>query len=85
MRMEDERERPPDEDWKPANDNNRPGREGGDDADIAPWEKLDRVVLSIARLIGRRMAREDYEAALRAANDNGPQDDAGQLKTDCKD
>lgn len=33
-------------------------------------EQLDAVVLSIARLIGRRMAREDYAKAMRAANDN---------------
>jgi hypothetical protein len=32
----------------------------------------DAVVLTIARLIGRRMAREDYEKAMRAANDNTP-------------
>ncbi len=31
------------------------------DADIAPWQKLDRVVFDIARLIGRQMAREDFE------------------------
>ena len=56
----------------PANDNNNPN---GDiaDADIAPWEKLDRVVLSIARLIGRQMAREDFERMRAAtANDNMP-------------
>lgn len=34
--------------------------------------QLDAVVLTIARLIGRRMAREDYEKAMRAANDNAP-------------
>ncbi|WP_147272218.1 hypothetical protein [Phyllobacterium salinisoli] len=33
-------------------------------------ERLDAVVLFIARLIGRRMAREDYEKAMLAANDN---------------
>ncbi|MFE3839594.1 hypothetical protein [Pseudogemmobacter sonorensis] len=27
-------------------------------------------MLTIARLIGRRMAREDYANAMRAANDN---------------
>jgi len=53
------------------NDNQRPGPEGGKDADadIAPWQKLDKVVLSIAGLIGRQLAREHIEA-LRAANDN---------------
>ncbi|HCL4035386.1 hypothetical protein IAP83_15330 [Pseudomonas aeruginosa] len=35
-------------------------------------ERLDAVVLTIARLIGRRMAREDFENAMRAANDNAP-------------
>lgn len=33
--------------------------------------RLDRVVLSIARLIGRQMVREDFER-LRVANDNDP-------------
>ncbi|MEE9923655.1 MAG: hypothetical protein PBV01_09865 [Brucella anthropi] len=53
----------------PANDNTPPNG----DADIAPWERLDRVVFDIARLIGRQMAREDFER-LRAAtaNDNSP-------------
>ncbi|TWG90261.1 hypothetical protein L598_000700000170 [Mesorhizobium sp. J18] len=55
----------------PANDNHRPGPEGGKDADadIAPWQKLDKAVLSLARLIGRQIAREQFEA-LQAANDN---------------
>lgn len=51
-----------------ANDNRPPD---GQDAGCAS-ERLDAVVLSIARLIGRRMAREDFEKAMRAANDNGP-------------
>jgi hypothetical protein len=52
----------------PAND------DAGTDCDgvIAPREKPDRVVLSIARLIGRRMAREDFEKAGCAANDSAP-------------
>lgn len=58
----------------PANDNTPPNG----DEDIAPWQRLDRVVLDIARLIGRQMAREDFER-LRAAtaNDNssGPIED----------
>lgn len=54
---------------KPANDNCPPeGQDAGHEADAA--ERLDAVVLSIARLIGRRMAREDFEKAMRAANDN---------------
>jgi hypothetical protein len=53
----------------PVNDNTDPGR----DADIAPWETIDRVVLSLARLIGRRIARKHFEA-LQAANDNASSD-----------
>ncbi|MDH4993112.1 hypothetical protein QEZ48_20050 [Aquamicrobium lusatiense] len=68
--MEDENKPPPDEAWKPANDNyHRQALD--DDSDIPPWRRLDKVVLSIARLIGRQMAREDFER-LRAANDNDP-------------
>ena len=56
---------------KPANDNRPPdGQEAGNEADAS--ERLDAVMLSIARLIGRRMAREDFEKAMRAANDNAP-------------
>jgi len=74
--MEDENKPPPDEAWKPANDNyHRQALD--DDSDIPPWRRLDKVVLSIARLIGRQMAREDFER-LRAANDN----DSGTLKED---
>ncbi|HED1836790.1 MULTISPECIES: hypothetical protein [Hyphomicrobiales] len=69
----------------PANGNTPPN---GDiaDADIAPWQRLDRVVFDIARLIGRQMAREDFER-LRAAtaNDNVPRsagDDEGGAKED---
>lgn len=54
---------------RPANDNPAPDGPGtGSDADA--FGRLDEVVLSIARLIGRRMAREDYEKAMHAANDN---------------
>lgn len=56
---------------KPANDNCPPeGQDAGHETDAA--ERLDAMVLSIARLIGRRMAREDFEKAMRAANDNAP-------------
>lgn len=60
----------------PANDN-RPDKEAEDGEDIAPSQRLDRVVLDIARLIGRQMAREDFER-LRAttANDNAPRKEA---------
>lgn len=56
----------------PANDNTPPNDDAAD-TDIAPREKLDRVVLDIARLISRQMVREDFER-LRAvtANDNAP-------------
>lgn len=55
----------------PANDNNPPdGQDAGGGADASA--QLDAVVLIIARLIGRRMAREDYESVMRAANDNAP-------------
>lgn len=60
----------------PANDN-----QGRDETDRQTREQVDRVVLTIARLIGRRIAREQF-AALRAPNDNKPQvvqdDGAGQ-------
>lgn len=51
----------------PANDN-----QGRDESDRQTRQQVDRVVLTIARLIGRRIAREQF-AALSAANDNGPQ------------
>ncbi|MCO5059811.1 MAG: hypothetical protein M9905_18435 [Rhizobiaceae bacterium] len=54
---------------RPANDNHPPdGHEIEGETDASG--RLDAVVLSIARLIGRRMAREDHENAIRAANDN---------------
>lgn len=49
----------------PANDN--------EDADGEPsaetWLRIDKAALTLARIIGRRMAREDFER-LTAANDN---------------
>ncbi|MFD1943772.1 hypothetical protein [Paradevosia shaoguanensis] len=55
---------------RPANDNRPPdGRDAGHEAGAA--ERLDKVVLSIARLIGRQIAQEHFEA-LQAANDNAP-------------
>lgn len=52
-----------------ANDNHPPN---GQDTEtkVESFERLDAVVLTIARLIGRRMAREDFEKAMSAANDN---------------
>ena len=55
---------------QPANDNRPPdGQEAVDNADAS--ERVDKVVLTIARLIGRQIAREHFEA-LQAANDNQP-------------
>jgi hypothetical protein len=51
----------------PANDNQGPE----DQPEREAWRRVDRVALTLARLIGRRMAREDFEA-LSAANDNRP-------------
>lgn len=56
-----------------ANDNAHPA--GGEDGSVeephrATGEHLDRVVLDIARLIGRQVARADHAARV-AANDNG--------------
>ena len=55
---------------RPANDNRPPdGQDAGHEADAS--ERVDKVVLTIARLIGRQIAREHFEA-LQAANDNQP-------------
>ncbi|OHV67075.1 hypothetical protein LCM4577_26250 [Mesorhizobium sp. LCM 4577] len=54
----------------PANDNgDLVGPEGCPEHVVAA--KLDRVVLDIARLVGRQLAREAFEAG-QAANDNRP-------------
>jgi hypothetical protein len=39
--------------------------------DSEMWRRLDQVVLILARLLGRQMARESFER-LDAANDNRP-------------
>jgi len=44
-------------------------------AEVLP--QIDAVVLRIARLIGRQMAREEFEQ-LSAANDNRPAPEAGE-------
>lgn len=55
---------------RPANDNRLPhGQDAGHEADAS--ERVDAVVLTIARLIGRQIARDHFEA-LQAANDNQP-------------
>ena len=53
----------------PANDNGDLANPEGRPENMAA--RLDRVVLDIARLIGRQLAREAFEAGL-AANDNRP-------------
>jgi len=53
------------DDIRPANDNI-----GGEDAAVREaLARVDRVALRLARIIGRRMAREDFAARV-AANDN---------------
>ena len=51
----------------PANDNQGP--EDGPEREA--WQRVDRVALTLARIIGRLMAREDFAARI-AANDNRP-------------
>lgn len=51
----------------PANDNDDAGGEPG----AQTWLRIDQAALTLARIIGRRMAREDFER-LTAANDNRP-------------
>lgn len=53
--------------FRPANDNTGP--QGEPDAEA--WRRIDEVAIRLARIIGRRMAREDFER-LTAANDNRP-------------
>ena len=69
---------------RPANDNHaHDGQDVGYEADAS--ERLDKVVLTIARLIGRQIAREHFEA-LQAANDNTPPASNGTARdTDDKD
>jgi hypothetical protein len=58
--------------FKPANDNIGPhGEPDAEKPSAETWRKIDRVALTLARIVGRRMAREDFER-LRAANDNRP-------------
>ena len=51
----------------PANDNT----DASDQPDTGTWQRVDSAALTLARIIGRRMAREDFER-LHAANDNRP-------------
>ncbi|HEY8064792.1 MAG TPA: hypothetical protein VIF40_08680 [Methylosinus sp.] len=54
----------------PANDNRGPDGKR-DEPDRETRRQLAQVALTIARLIGRRIARDQF-AALGAANDNRP-------------
>ena len=56
-----------------ANDNSGAGSGAGDGAEA----RIDTAVRALARIIGRRIAREEYER-LDAANDNAPGKDAGE-------
>ena len=53
--------------FRPANDNTGPQ----DEPNAETWRKTDEVAIRLARITGRRMAREDFER-LTAANDNRP-------------
>lgn len=60
----------------PANDNGRNATR------LLHRQQIDRAVSAIARLIGRQMAREDFEAE-HAANDNGAKNlRTGENRTD---
>lgn len=61
--MESDSDKEPDR-IVPANDN-----DAGDEPSAETWLRIDRAALTLARIIGRRMAREDFER-LTAANDN---------------
>ena len=56
-----------------ANDNPGPGSGAGGGAEA----RIDAAVVTLARLIGRRIARDELER-LDAANDNAPGKDAGE-------
>ena len=56
-----------------ANDN--PGSEAGADGEAEA--RVDTAVATLARLIGRRIAREELDR-FDAANDNAPEKDAGE-------
>ncbi len=60
----------------PANDN-----DSANGPDPEALRKLDAVARRLARIIGRRMAREDFEKTIRAANDNQP----SRSRTDAND
>jgi hypothetical protein len=60
----------PDDDDQPIAANDNAGR---DSPDPETLRKVNDVVRQLARLIGRQMAQEDFEAGIAAAvNDNMP-------------
>lgn len=68
--MEDDTEPAPE---RPASDNIGP--HGGPDVQAPSaetWRKIDRVAMTLARIIGRSMERENFERR-HAANDNRPE------------
>ncbi len=57
------------DDDRPDDDRQPPAANGNGNGETRP--RIDAAVLRIARLIGRQMAREEFER-LNAANDNRP-------------
>jgi hypothetical protein len=66
MAMIEDDDRPADDRQPPAANDNGNGNGNGETR-----PRIDAAVLRIARLIGRQMAREEFER-LNAANDNRP-------------
>ncbi|WP_292620173.1 hypothetical protein [Nitrobacter sp. 62-23] len=61
---------PPDREGYPAAANDNAHADGPDPEAL---RKVDEVALRLARIIGRRMAREDFAARMaQTANDNAP-------------
>ncbi len=56
-----------------ANDNPGPGAGAGGEAEA----RVDAAVATLARLLGRRIAREQFDRRA-AANDNAPTGEAGE-------
>ena len=54
-----------------------PGRDPGTGAAGGAEARIDAAVKTLARLIGRRIAREEFDRR-DAANDNAPEKDAGE-------
>lgn len=59
----------PERRWPVQAANDNAGTAGPDPRAL---RKVDAVALALARIIGRRMAREDFAKATQAANDNTP-------------